>query len=85
MASTLPLSFPHSPSEVGIYKRQQEIKKKQELDQESDQEKKERKHALDQERKTFLFLYCFPGREHVFFLFLTFLFSFMNLISVCLG
>ena len=73
MASTLPLSFPHSPSEVGIYKRQQEIKKKQELDQESDQEKKERKHALDQEKKKKLFFCYFLGQVLVFFLFSCFL------------
>ena len=56
---------------MGIYKRKQESKKKkQDLDQESDQEKKgkkERKHALNQDsnqekRKTlflFFLLYCF--------------------------
>ena len=56
-------------TEVGIYKR------KQELDQESDQEskkKRKRKHALDQEsvqekRKLSFFLYGFLGRVLVFF------------------
>ena len=54
------LCFQENRSEVGIYKRKQEIKKtrKQELDQESDQEKK----------KVFsFFLDRFLGRVLVFF------------------
>ena len=63
--------------EVGIYKKKT---RKNAFDQESDQEKKnkERKNALDQEKNFLFFLTIFLVESVFSFIFLTFLFSFMN-------